>query len=553
MPPSKTPAAKAIALPANDSAGDVNVSPLSKELVVGLVGYAGAGCTTAAKRLHIILHEAGYTVHRIKMSELIRSFWHKEAIPDLEDGPGEGASKLARATRLQDLGDQLRSVSGGHALSSLAIGKILELRGVLAAGENKIAYIIESLKHRDEVDLLRRVYDQSFRLLAVHCDRPTRESRLIGDQLSSAKYAGVSSSAVRDFMDRDEKDSTYNLGQQVRDAFYLADYFIDNNTHSANGANITSDAKRFAHLVLGTGLIRPTSDERAMYHAHAAALQSSCLSRQVGAALVSSDGRILSTGTNDVPRFGGGVYSEGDKPDHRCHAWVWDPQNQKFTGCHNDRRKEGLRHDIGAWIAATFSEKLAELAHPIPPAGADIAKAAREGAAERIRAHLTSDDKLYSALPGVKDLIEFSRAIHAEMDALISAARSGVSPVGSTLFCTTYPCHSCARHLVTAGVSKVFYIEPYVKSLASELHSDAIDNVKQPAKQSTGLAQQKMMVTPFTGVGPRMYEDFFAKRGELKGTGGVYVPPASSIPGLAVRLRELSSVEKSAAEMVPSS
>jgi deoxycytidylate deaminase len=74
----------------------------------------------------------------------------------------------------------------------------------------------------------------------------------------------------------------------------------------------------------------------------------------------------------------------------------------------------------------------------------------------------------------IGSLLEFSRAVHAEMDALLSAARQGISPVGTRLFVTTFPCHYCARHLVTAGVDEVQYIEPYPKSQALELHDDAI-------------------------------------------------------------------------------
>lgn len=534
---------------ANDAVGLGAVSPLSKELVIGLVGYVGAGCSTAAKRLHIILANAGYAVHKIKLSSLIEDHWSEVDVPKAIEGPGEGLSKLTRATTLQDLGDQLRQGNRGYAIASLAVKSIREARGSDKPGESKVAFIVESLKHKDEVDLLRRVYDQSFRLVAVHCDRPTREIRLIGDELSDAKYAGVDRRLVLDFMDRDEKDGDNLNGQQVRDAFYLADYFIDNNFKSADGANITADLKRFSQLLLGTDLVRPTLGERAMYHAHAAGLQSSCLSRQVGAALVSRDGEIVATGTNDVPRFGGGIYSEGRKPDSRCHAWEWTDGTVKFIGCHNDRRKTGLRHDIGQWIAANLSAPLAEKAHPKPNFGSDTAAKAREAAEQRIREFLASDDTIYSALPGVKDLIEFSRAIHAEMDALLSAARGGISPVSGTLYCTTYPCHSCARHLVTAGVRTVFYIEPYVKSLATELHSDAITGV--PAKPNDPPnSQQKMVVVPFTGVGPRMYEDFFSKRSDLKGVGGVYEKPSANLPSYAVRLRELSSVEKFAAEMI---
>ena len=61
------------------------------------------------------------------------------------------------------------------------------------------------------------------------------------------------------------------------------------------------------------------------------------------------------------------------------------------------------------------------------------------------------------------------------MDALLSAGREGVSTVGTRLFVTTFPCHYCARHIVGAGVYEVQYIEPYPKSLALELHNDAIE------------------------------------------------------------------------------
>ena len=60
------------------------------------------------------------------------------------------------------------------------------------------------------------------------------------------------------------------------------------------------------------------------------------------------------------------------------------------------------------------------------------------------------------------------------MDALLSAGRDGVSTVGARLFVTTFPCHYCARHIVSAGVYEVQYIEPYPKSRALNLHDDSI-------------------------------------------------------------------------------
>ena len=39
------------------------IAQLSRELVIGLVGYVGAGCSTAAGRIELLLDIAGYTVH----------------------------------------------------------------------------------------------------------------------------------------------------------------------------------------------------------------------------------------------------------------------------------------------------------------------------------------------------------------------------------------------------------------------------------------------------------------------------------------------------------
>lgn len=346
----------------------VEVSPLSHELVIGLVGYAGAGCSTATGRLEVMLQVAGYEVEVIKLSSLIARRFGHDATPVVVHGIKAGPAKFDRACKLQDLGDELRGTHQHHAVAALAIAEIMARRGAEDPGTRKLAFILDSLKHSAEVDLLRKVYDQSFRLVAIHCERPTRERRLIGENRSASKYAGVPEKDVLAYMERDEKDQGRKHGQQVRHAFYLADFFIDNNGGTQSGENMNGDLSRFVGLLLGSGLVRPTRGERAMYHAHAAALQSSCLSRQVGAALVAADGTVVATGTNDVPKFGGGVYDEDSDPDHRCFAWGWTDGKIEFKGCHNQRKKNHLRQEIGTFLAEKLAPGLA-LAAPSPRPG----------------------------------------------------------------------------------------------------------------------------------------------------------------------------------------
>ncbi len=52
---------------------------------------------------------------------------------------------------------------------------------------------------------------------------------------------------------------------------------------------------------------------------------------------------------------------------------------------------------------------------------------------------------------------ELCRGVHAEQNAIINAARYGVSTLGSVLYCTHQPCMLCARMLVNAGVISVVH------------------------------------------------------------------------------------------------
>jgi deoxycytidylate deaminase len=226
--------------------------------------------------------------------------------------------------------------------------------------------------------------------------------------------------------------------------------------------------------------------ESAMYHASSAQMQSACLSRQVGAAVVDSGGNVVATGSNEVPKAGGGVYGESESPDHidaRC-AFHREKESNDFV-CRNTLGQNRIIRNL--------LETIPEIA-----AASDDRKAA-------IHAQLKKSP--------IGRLLEFSRSVHAEMDALLSAARKGVSTVGCRLFVTTFPCHYCARHIVAAGIAEVQYIEPYPKSQALSLHEDSIatESRKNAAGQLTHV-----LFRPFSGVAPRLYRRAFMWDRELK-------------------------------------
>lgn len=53
------------------------------------------------------------------------------------------------------------------------------------------------------------------------------------------------------------------------------------------------------------------------------------------------------------------------------------------------------------------------------------------------------------------------RTVHAELNAIIQCAKNGVMSVGATMYCTDFPCVSCAKAMVQAGVTRVVYLAEY--------------------------------------------------------------------------------------------
>ena len=216
-----------------------------------------------------------------------------------------------------------------------------------------------------------------------------------------------------------------------------------------------------------------------------------------------------------------------------------------WRGCHNDRKKKQLASDILSWAEKELVPAITDAMY-----GKSEEQAKNANARKKILDALPKVSSIFENIPGIRNLIEFSRSIHAEMDALLAAAREGIVTEGCDIYVTTYPCHSCARHLVAAGIRNVFYVEPYAKSLAIELHSDSIIH---SLLENDDRGRSKMAVLPFTGVGPAMYQEAFVKKGDLKKDGGVLNMPSNEVPDSAVRLSELSVVEDRAIELATTS
>lgn len=64
---------------------------------------------------------------------------------------------------------------------------------------------------------------------------------------------------------------------------------------------------------------------------------------------------------------------------------------------------------------------------------------------------------------------EVCRAVHAEQNAIISAAIKGVSIKGGTIYLNTYPCSICTRMLINAEIKRIVYDSDYSDPLSKEM------------------------------------------------------------------------------------
>jgi dCMP deaminase len=64
---------------------------------------------------------------------------------------------------------------------------------------------------------------------------------------------------------------------------------------------------------------------------------------------------------------------------------------------------------------------------------------------------------------------ELCRGIHAEQNAIIQAATSGVNIEGSVIYCTHFPCSLCIKMILNSHIKQLLYMKGYPDDLAKTL------------------------------------------------------------------------------------
>jgi cytidine deaminase len=450
----------------------------SPELFFAIVAPVGANVEGVRDGLAEALKGFKYKLEPIRVIEQLKQFDTYLT--------NEAEFEYEKIKHRMDEGDRFRTeMERDDALALLALSAVIKFRAKHPEAKTipRQAYLFRSLKRPEEVTALRRIYGSNLILIGIHCARERRVDNL-AERLAASHFSAQHDQfrdKAEELILRDESDERESHGQRLRSAFAMADFFLDSSDPQA----IRRDLERFLNLLFGKPVVTPTPDEMGMAHAHTAAMRSAEMGRQVGAAVADENHNLVALGTNEVPKAHGGYYWDGDANDGR--DW-----SRKFDS--SDRSKNT---NLGELLQALSTHELLSAQLNGLPTPRQIGQVAP------LLKHTR-----------YMQLIEFIRAVHAEMGALMDAAARGVPVRGCALFVTTFPCHECARNIIAAGIARVVYIEPYAKSLALELHSNAIQ-LDNEADSS------KIPFVPFLGVAPRNFSNIFAMPARKQDNGEV--------------------------------
>lgn len=435
------------------------------ELVLGLITTVGTDTQNLISCFRDQFGQFEFTVEELHVSRDILEQFNNKPVPQNE---------YDRICFYMDLGDFVREKTHDNAILMRGVAaQILAKRGndfSELKPREKVVYIVKSIKHPDEVNCLRQIYGDGFYAIGVTSTKTERIKHLHIDK-------GLSEEKAIELIERDE-DGSISYGQHTRDAFQRSDYFLsitDSNSEMKN--NVT----RLVELLFGNPYLTPTFDEYAMFMAYATSLRSADLSRQIGAVVTKGD-EIIASGVNDCAKPNGGLYWPHKEDDGKYR----DIKGGRDYTLQEDSNKIEQRRLIDNIINEFKREfKL------VP------------------ETDLKSNEKLINTIrerlkkTGIGALTEYGRVVHAEMEALCMCARNTISSRGAIMYVTTFPCHNCAKHIIAAGIKKVYYIEPYPKSKALEFYKEQITTEENDQSE-------RVEFLPFSGVGPRRFADLFS-------------------------------------------
>lgn len=360
----------------------------------------------------------------------------------------------------------------------------------------QVMVVIDSIKNPFESMYLKARYS-SYYLVAISTDERERRARLEGipKQLTSAEIKAIDTIELLNEYKKFSRDksapdpvsysslSIYSLSplreklnarlsailpfimQNVEGCVEVADIFIYNRTDNQQRLLLKNHLVRYVSLIMNPGLVLPTDIERCMQIAQTAKVSSGCVSRQVGAVLTDANYQVRSIGWNDVP--------PGRVP---CtYRDVFDISRHWSTAAYSDYENDD---------DDTFQRHLRKM-------GEQVSRAQRTMANFGKRLPYCFKD-IFNSIDRNKNQVH-PRSLHGEERAFLNLADQGGSSIrGGYLFTTSSPCELCSKKACYMGISKIYYVEPYVGLSAKHVMSD-------------GKMEQRPVQELFTGALGRAY------------------------------------------------
>lgn len=368
---------------------------------------------------------------------------------------------------------------------------------------------IHNIRSVDEVKFLQEKYDYNFILLSCEARRDIRE-KLFTDNNNIFLKINNDKEYIKDTQKCVEISDYHIISDKFVESLIENDFKIDEDKFlkTKKYQDQIKHILRFCDILEDPRFVYPKKAELAMVQAYNASLSSKCLSRQVGAVITDKNDYIIAEGWNDVPK----TDIETTK-DHLnilcCNERFHDKNTEKFLEFlpkefKNNKDSMNLISFKGCYSTAKINQLNKKIkAKIIDIIETNIAKIIKNESKEIVR---TIAQEILTGLNDfdeIKGLTEFSRAVHAEQNALIQLARTNSpSSSGCKIYVTTFPCHHCLKLIIAAGIREIIFVEPYPKSLWMEMYPETIVLEREMEKNiyEDKKLKNKVVIKPFQGV-----------------------------------------------------
>lgn len=399
---------------------------MNNKIIVGLTGRFGAGCTTT---YNLLIQE--FDFKGFSLSNHLRKIAQ-------EDKKYIKLPEKYKRSYLQNLGDKLRKNNNQAYLARISIDDIKKIN-------NNFDIVVDSFKNPSEINEFRKEFT-NFYLFAIDTETEIRWQR------SKDKYdKDMKIFDTDDERDKGTDDEPFE-GQQVKTCMRISDILInsekpffnlDGNSNPKAIEEYGQKIKGYIDLIKKPGIVTPSLDELYMHEASSISLRSMCLKRQVGAIIVRNGDEaekgsyIIASGCNNVP------YGETS-----C---------VELKGCFRDKQKNEIIEKIK--YCSNCGTKINSVSIICQKCGEEIY---------------------------IPKLFDICRAVHAEEEAILQAAKLGISVAGTTLFTTTHPCLLCSKKIINSGIKNIVYLESYpmIQSI------DMLTNCKINRKKFEGVTSR---------------------------------------------------------------